>query len=138
MTDTSAPAGYLERFGIEWWYTAHLAYGAIQLVFIPILIPTFVLEVTGSATLAGTAMAVIGLGGLAAPIIGGMADKLRAHRLAQLAGLLAYALGGLLFAFFGTTTFGILAGLSMIYALVGDLFVLPALIIAFKPRIKTG
>ena len=110
MTDTSASTAYLERFGIEWWYTAHLAYGAIQLVFIPILIPTFVLEVTGSATLAGTAMAVIGLGGLAAPIIGGMADKLRAHRLAQLAGLLAYALGGLLFAFFGTTTFGILAG----------------------------
>jgi hypothetical protein len=43
MTDTSAQAGFLERNGIEWWYTAHLAYGAIQLVFIPILIPTFVL-----------------------------------------------------------------------------------------------
>ena len=110
MADTSTSAGYLEKFGIEWWYTAHLAYGAIQLVFIPILIPTFVLQVTGSATLAGTAMAVIGLGGLAAPIIGGMADKLRAHRIAQLAGLLAYAVGGILFAVFGQTTFGILAG----------------------------
>ncbi|MGI9521850.1 MAG: MFS transporter [Hyphomicrobiaceae bacterium] len=110
MAGTSAFAGYLERLGIEWWYAAHLAYGAIQLVFIPILIPTFVLEVTGSATLAGTAMAVIGLGGLAAPVIGGMADNLRAHRIAQLAGLLAYALGGLLFAFLGQTIFGILAG----------------------------
>jgi len=110
MTDVVAKDSIIQRYGVEWWYTAHLAYGAIQLVFIPILIPTFVLEVTGSATLAGTAMAVIGVGGLAAPVIGGMADKLRAHRIAQLAGLLAYALGGVLFAFLGQTTFGILAG----------------------------
>jgi len=110
MTDTSTQAGFLERNGIEWWYTAHLAYGAIQLVFIPILIPTFVLAETNSATLAGVAMAVIGLGGLTAPIIGGLADKFRAHRVAQLVGLAAYCLGGALFAFLGDTTFGILVG----------------------------
>ena len=109
MSDAAAQ-GFPEKYGIEWWYTAHLAYGAIQLVFIPILIPTFVLEVTESATMAGSAMAVIGLGGLAAPVIGGFADKLRAHRLAQLAGLVAYALGGVLFAFMGQTTLGIFGG----------------------------
>lgn len=100
----------LERFGIEFWYIAHLALGATQGVFIPILVPTFVLEVTGEATLVGVAMALIGLGGLAAPVIGGLADKFRAHRWAQLGGLLSYALGGVIFAMMGTTGFGIIAG----------------------------
>ncbi len=100
----------LERYGIEIWYVAHLALGATQGVFIPILVPTFVLETTGEATLVGIAMALIGLGGLAAPVIGGMADKFRAHRWAQLGGLLAYALGGFIFATIGTSTFGILGG----------------------------
>lgn len=90
--------------GLEWWYNAHFTYGAIQLVFIPILIPTFILEKTGKVAFAGVLMAIIGLGGLAAPIIGGLADKYTAHRLAQLSGLLSYALGGVLFAFGGEIT----------------------------------
>ena len=89
------------QWGMEWWYNAHFTYGIIQMVFIPILIPTFVLEATGKASLAGLLMAIIGLGGLAAPVIGGLADKYRAHRIAQLGGLLAFALGGVLFAFAG-------------------------------------
>lgn len=100
----------LERFGIEIWFLAHFALGATQGVFIPILVPTFVLEVTGEATMVGVAMALIGLGGLAAPVIGGLADKFRAHRWAQLGGLLSYALGGVIFATIGTTGFGIIAG----------------------------
>lgn len=100
----------LERLGIEVWYLAHFALGATQGVFIPILVPTYVLEVTGEATLVGVAMALIGLGGLAAPVIGGMADKFRAHRWAQLGGLLSYALGGAIFATIGTSGFGIIAG----------------------------
>ena len=44
-------------------------------------------------------LAIIGLGGLTAPIIGGLADKYQAHRWAQLVALLAYAVGGLLFAY---------------------------------------
>ncbi len=100
----------LEKYGIETWYLAHFALGATQGVFIPILVPTFVLEATGEATLVGIAMALIGLGGLAAPVIGGLADRFRAHRWAQLAGLLAYALGGFIFASIGTTTLGIIGG----------------------------
>jgi predicted MFS family arabinose efflux permease len=88
-------------WGLEWWYNAHFTYGAIQTVFIPILVPTYVKEMTGSATKVGIAMAIIGFGGLAAPVIGGVADKLRAHRWAQLAGLIAYAAAAVVFAFSG-------------------------------------
>ena len=88
-------------WGLEWWYNAHFAYGAIQTIFIPMLIPTYVKEMTGSATKVGIAMALIGLGGLVAPVIGGVADKLRAHRWAQIAGLAAYAVGAVVFAFSG-------------------------------------
>ena len=90
-------------WGVEWWYNAHFTYGAIQTVFIPILIPTYVKEMTGSATKVGIAMAIIGCGGLAAPVIGGVADKLRAHRWAQLVGLIAYAAAAAVFAFSGAT-----------------------------------
>ena len=91
--------GKKSDWGLEWWYNAHFTFGAIQNVFIPILIPTFVLETTGSVGPAGIMLAIIGLGGLTAPIIGGLADKYQAHRWAQLVALLAYAVGGLLFAY---------------------------------------
>lgn len=110
MSDATVSPGFPQKYGIEWWYTAHFVYGAIQLIFIPILVPTFVLSVTDSATMAGAALTVIGLGGFLAPVIGGLADKFRAHRLAQLAGLAAYALGGCLFAFMGQSAVGIFGG----------------------------
>ncbi len=82
----------------EWWYVAHFVFGIIFLGFVPILVPTYVIEISGSAAEAGVVMAIIGLGALLAPVIGGFADKYQAHRIAQLAGLLALALGGLSFA----------------------------------------
>ncbi|MEP3046621.1 MAG: MFS transporter [Roseibium sp.] len=136
MSDTSADATFPEKYGIEWWYTAHLVYGAIQLIFIPILVPTFALEVTGSATMAGAAMAIIGLGGLLAPIIGGLADQYRAHREAQLAGLAAYAVAGLLFAFFGQSTLGIFGGAAFMGVGSATLLMInPAFVVAggFEP-----
>jgi MFS family permease len=88
-------------WGLEWWYNSHFTYGATQTIFIPMLIPTFVKEMTGSATKVGIAMALIGLGGLVAPVIGGLADKFRAHRWAQIIGLVAYAAAAIVFAFSG-------------------------------------
>ena len=35
-----------------------------------------------------------------------------------------------------TQTFGVLTAFTMIYALIGDLIVLPAMIMLFKPKIK--
>ena len=99
QTPPKDPGGW----GLEWWYNAHFTYGAIQTVFIPILVPTYVKEMTDSPTKVGIVMAIIGFGGLTAPVIGGLADKWKAHRWAQLAGLLAYALGAVVFAFSGAT-----------------------------------
>lgn len=137
MSDTSAAPGFLEKYGIEWWYTAHLVYGAIQLIFVPILVPTFALEVTGSATIAGAAMAIIGLGGLLAPVIGGLADKYKAHREAQLAGLAAYAIAGLLFAFLGQSTLGLFGGAAFLGIGSATLLMInPAFVVAagFEPN----
>jgi MFS family permease len=91
------------KWGLEAWYTAHLCYGIIQLVFIPILIPTFILDKTGSATQVGIAMGILGLSGLLAPLLGGLADKYRAHRAAQLIGLAAIAIAALIFALSGAS-----------------------------------
>lgn len=82
----------------EWWYIAHFVFGVVYLGFVPILVPTYVIEISGSAAEAGVVMAIIGLGALLAPAIGGFADKYQAHRIAQLAGLLSLALGGVAFA----------------------------------------
>lgn len=84
----------LKKLGLEGWFAAHFAYGIVQIVFIPMLMPSFILARTGSATQAGLAMAVFGMAGLAAPIIGALADKFKAHRHAQLFGMICYLLAG--------------------------------------------
>ncbi|MFC5078116.1 Major Facilitator Superfamily protein [Vibrio thalassae] len=84
----------LKKLGLEGWFAAHFAYGIVQIVFIPMLMPSFILARTGSATQAGLAMAVFGMAGLAAPIIGVLADKYKAHRHAQLFGMICYLLAG--------------------------------------------
>jgi MFS family permease len=83
----------------EWWFVAHFVFGAVFLGMVPILVPTYIMSITSSATEAGVVMAIIGLGALAAPVIGGFADKYQAHRLAQLGGLAALSVGALIFAF---------------------------------------
>ncbi|GDY25825.1 hypothetical protein [Agarivorans sp. Toyoura001] len=50
------------KWGLEGWYTAHL----FQLVFIQILVATFIYEHPGSATQVGLAMGIWGLSGLLA------------------------------------------------------------------------
>ncbi|GAL38031.1 hypothetical protein JCM19240_3768 [Vibrio maritimus] len=51
----------LKKLGLEGWFAAHFAYGIVQIVFIPMLMPSFILARTGSATQAGLAMAVFGM-----------------------------------------------------------------------------
>lgn len=83
----------------EWWFIAHFVFGVAFLGMIPILVPTYIMKITNSAAEAGVVMAIIGLGALAAPVIGGFADRYLAHRIAQLGGLLALSAGALVFAF---------------------------------------
>ena len=81
----------------EWWYVAHFVLGIIYTGFVPILVPTYILAVTKSATVIGVVMGILGLGLLLAPSIGNFADRFRAYRFTQLGGLLALALGSALF-----------------------------------------
>ena len=65
----------------EWWMISFVAAGAGWAAFISLLIPPFVTESTGNAADAGIVMAIISLAAVLAPVLGGFADKYRAHRL---------------------------------------------------------
>ena len=70
--------------GFQLWQISHFLYGLIWPGMFFVLTQTYVLEVTGSAADAGLVMAVIGLGALATPVFGGLADRYRAHRPIQI------------------------------------------------------
>lgn len=77
---------------IEPWYLAYLLLGATMAGVAPILLPLAVAE-RGSVAQVGLVMAAFNLGGLTAPLWGGLADRFRVHRLLLSAGLAAMALG---------------------------------------------
>ena len=64
----------------EWWMFSFIAAGAGFSAFISLLIPPYVTEATGDVANAGVVMAVISLAAVLGPILGGFADKYRAHR----------------------------------------------------------
>jgi MFS family permease len=103
----------LKKLGLEGWFSAHFAYGIVQIVFIPMMVPSFILARTGSATDAGLAMGLFGLAGLFAPVIGMLADKYKAHRIAQLFGMVSYLLAGACF---------LVAGSNFAMMAVGSVF----------------
>ena len=67
---------------------ANLAVGMGWAAFITLLIPPYVTEVTGNAADAG-----IGLAAVLGPVLGGLADKYRAHRLVLTLGVLGMGIG---------------------------------------------
>jgi len=81
----------------QWWMISFVAAGAGWAAFISLLIPPFVTESTGSAADAGIVMAIISLAAVLAPVLGGFADKYRAHRLVLTLGVLGMALGFLMY-----------------------------------------
>ena len=85
--------------GLSWWYAAPAIFGGVQLVALPLLIPAYVIELTGSAAQSGGALAMIGAAGFVAPLIGGLADRRAWHAAMQLIAVLAYGLGFALLAF---------------------------------------
>ena len=97
----------------EWWYVAQFAFGAVHSGFLPILLPTYVISLTGKATDVGIVMGTIGVGAFLAPVIGSLADKYRAYRAAQLAGLASQALAALVFAFSGDLLLLALGGIFL-------------------------
>lgn len=87
----------------EWWMISFVAAGAGWAAFISLLIPPFVTESTGSAADAGIVMAIISLAAVLAPVLGGFADKYRAHRLVLTLGVLGMGLGFLMYSFSAET-----------------------------------
>jgi MFS family permease len=77
----------------EWWMTSNLALGLAFNCFLPVLLPSYVLSAGGSATDVWVAMAMAGLFALLGPSIGRVAGRRRAHRPAQVLGVLGMAAG---------------------------------------------
>ena len=93
----------------EWWMISNLAVGAGFSAFVALLIPPFVTGATGNAADAGIVMAIISLAAVLGPVLGGLADKYRAHRLVVSLGVLGMALA--------FAMYGISAEAKAIYAL---------------------
>jgi MFS family permease len=62
------------------WSVSQASIGIVQWIGIAILFGPTILERTGSGLLVGQAMLILGLSGLVAPMLGGLADKFHAHR----------------------------------------------------------
>jgi MFS family permease len=77
----------------ELWMTSNLALGLAFNCLLPVLLPSYVLSTGGSATDVWVAMAMAGLFALLGPWIGRLAGRRRAHRSAQVLGMLGMAAG---------------------------------------------
>lgn len=93
MTDQAAgQSNNGKGSAFEWWMVSLFAMGAGFSAFVSLLIPPFVTEATGNAADAGIVMAIISLAAVLGPVLGGFADRYRAHRLVLLGGLLGMSL----------------------------------------------
>jgi len=99
-----------KKIGIEAWFFSHFTYGVVQIVFIPIILPLFILDMTGSAEKVGIAMAVFGLAGLLAPLMGVWADKNQGHRAVQNSGFVFYLIAFGFYMSAGSSFFMMCAG----------------------------
>ncbi len=81
----------------EWWMIANIAMGAGFSAFVALLIPPYITQTTGNAADAGVVMAIISLAAVSGPVLGGFADRYRAHRLIMSLGVLGMALAFLAF-----------------------------------------
>jgi predicted MFS family arabinose efflux permease len=123
------------RWGLEWWYASQFAVGVVFMGMVPVLVPAYVLSVSNSASAAGVVMAILGLGALAAPVIGSFADRYRAHRAAQLGGVAALIVGAALFAGAKEEMVFALAAVALGLGVASVLMVNPTFIVAagFEP-----
>ena len=88
-----SPSRSAWRQWVEPWYLAYALQGATVAGLAPILLPLAVSH-TGNPAHIGLVMAAVSLGGLTAPLWGGLADRYRLHRWLLAGGLLVTA-GGL-------------------------------------------
>jgi MFS family permease len=77
---------------VEPWYLAYALLGVAAAGVVPILLPLTVSR-AGGASNAGLVVAAFSLGGLTAPVWGGLADRYRLHRWLLAGGLLVTSIG---------------------------------------------
>lgn len=85
----------------QWWMVSNLGIGAGFAAFVVLLIPPYITGITNAAD-AGVIMAIIALSAVLGPVLGGFADRYRAHRLVLVGGIFLMAFG---FFFFGWAAF---------------------------------
>jgi DHA1 family tetracycline resistance protein-like MFS transporter len=90
-TETPAVAHSWQQW-VEPWYLAYALLGVAAAGLVPILLPLTVSR-AGGASDAGLVVAAFSLGGLAAPVWGGLADRYRLHRWLLVGGLLVASAG---------------------------------------------
>ncbi len=83
---------------VESWYVSYALLGFTAAGLVPILLPILVGRTAGVENI-GLVMAAYSLGGLTAPIMGGLADRHRLHRILLVGGLLGTAAGTFFFSF---------------------------------------
>ncbi len=86
------------RVWVEPWYTSYALLGVTVAGLVPILLPMAVGD-AGNVADAGLVLAALSLGGLSAPLWGGLADRYHLHRRVLAAGLFATALALACFSF---------------------------------------
>jgi len=102
------------RRRVEPWYVAYALLGTTATGVVPIVVPLAISRL-GSAADVGLVMAAISLGGLTAPLWGGLADRYRLHRWLLAGGCVVTALGMALLPF--TTTRAAWLGLALLLGL---------------------
>ena len=65
---------------VQAWMSSWIAVGAAQDAALPILVPAYVIAVTGSASYSGVVMGVVMVTGASGPTLGRLADRHHAHR----------------------------------------------------------
>ncbi len=83
---------------VESWYVSYALLGLSAAGLIPILLPLLIGR-TGGAGHIGLVMAAFSLGGLTAPVWGGLADRFQLHRWLLVGGLVGTAMGAIVFPF---------------------------------------
>ncbi len=83
---------------VESWYISYALLGLSAAGLVPILLPLVISRTDGAADI-GLVMAAFSLGGLSAPIFGGLADRYRMHRQLLMGGLFGAAFGAAIFPF---------------------------------------
>ena len=89
MTTTTGQNYDKNITGFKPFFVITFLVGMVLVGMTPVLVPSYILSVTGSATDLALMLSLMTLGAFAVPLLAGAADKYRSHRLVQSLSLLA-------------------------------------------------